>query len=230
MGDTTQQETAEDSHVGALAALERREAAARGPRSSASRMRKRSFSSPRLARERWGRGAGYRSPPSGRPAHPARCSEYGPRAGISGCAESAPPSAPTRGESGSALPAPDPCSARRPRRSHSTAQPLPRVIHGSLSRRHDRRPATRKPYPAKIRPGASPLVPSPPLKRQRGKNQSNVLATRNPTALYRVPVVSLPRFAERRSHGMKLHEPPRKTRQPQSPPRVHALPSTGAPR
>ena len=76
--------------------------------------------------------------------------------------------------------------------------------------------------------GASP--PGPPGKEVKIQGIS-VRATRKPSSLYRSPGVSEPRFAERSSLGKSLQEPPRRarTRQKQSRPVLHTLPSVGAP-
>ena len=52
---------------------------------------------------------------------------------------------------------------------------------------------------------------------------------RKPKVTTRFPTLYPRRMAERRNHGMLLHEPPRNTRCPQSPPATQALPSDGAP-
>ena len=77
-----------------------------------------------------------------------------------------------------------------------------------------------------ILPGAPP--PDPRGKQVRTQGVS-VRATRKPKVTTRFPTLYPRRMAERRNHGMLLHEPPRNTRCPQSPPATQALPSDGAP-
>ena len=57
----------------------------------------------------------------------------------------------------------------------------------------------------------------------------NVLATRNPMSLKRLPASTPTRYEKRAYSWFFLHEPSRATRFSQFPPRVHALPSSGAP-
>lgn len=79
--------------------------------------------------------------------------------------------------------------------------------------------------------GGTRVPPEPPqgAKERRLRNQSNFLATRNPSLMFRFPGVFPKRSAERRNHGSSSHEPPRRTRAERSPPDVQALSSVGAP-
>ena len=115
------------------------------------------------------------------------------------------PDSPRRISFGPAPPAP---MAARSRREGRTAAPVGQPGPGRAP-----------PCTATSRGGGAIVMTGPgrpqarsPRPWARGLRPRAVLATRNPTLLFRFPVSFLLRFADRRFLGLLFHEPPRNTR------------------